>query len=99
MNIVFALKDVPLLVHIVKCGMFGVTPFCCNFNHLYLCRAVPRFSFWRGRHRLFAAPLSDSSIAVVDAVGSVTVLETGHEVLQRSVYAYCTFASIIYTVC
>lgn len=35
---------------------------------------------------MFAAPLSDSSVAVVDAVGSVTVLETGHEVLQRLVY-------------
>ena len=46
-------------------------------------RAVPQLSFWRGRHKLFAAALSDSSVAVVDAVGSVTVLETGHEALQR----------------
>ena len=46
-------------------------------------RAVPRMPFWRGRHKVFAAPLSDSSVAVVDAVGSVTVLETGHEALQR----------------
>ena len=39
--------------------------------------------FWRGAHKLFAAPLSDSSVVVVDAVGCVTVLETGHEALQR----------------
>ena len=48
-------------------------------------RSVPQVQFWSGQHRLYSSVLSDSSVVVADAVGNITVLETGYELLQRFV--------------
>jgi hypothetical protein len=53
-------------------------------SEIPLQKSVPQVQFWSGQHRLYSSVLSDSSVVVADAVGNVTVLETGYELLQRS---------------